>query len=410
MRRTPVSCRFAPALLAAAWLLAACSGGTVPGQGPAAPATPAALVKSGDAQQAVVSAMLPSQPTVTVQDAGGRPVAGVGVAFTVTAGGGWVTQRTVTTDGAGRASTTWYTGPKPGEANRLQAAAAGLQVEFTATATPLVAGSTYFGASNYVEYVVGDIPLIISAPHGGTLEPASIPDRTGNVTTVRDANTEELAREILDRTRARSGGTPHVIIMRLHRIKVDANRDSAEATLGNPQAWRAWREFQGYIEAARAAVVAVGQPGFYIDLHGHGHAIPRLELGYLLTASDLGQSDAALNSGAMIQKSSMLAFVNRTGQSHAEVIRGPRSLGTLFENRGVPAVPSLQQPSPGSDPFFSGGYLTRRHASADGNLISGVQIEAHRIGVRDTEANRRRFADILLDVLAEWDRGVVPGL
>jgi hypothetical protein len=399
----------AAALLVAALLVPACGGGTGEATDPGA-GTPAAIsAAAGDGQQATAATALPVQPSVVVKDGTGRGVPGVTVIFAVTAGDGFVTHHSVTTDASGRAATTWYTGPKPGATNRLRASAAGsLTAEFTATSTTLSTGRVYFGHNEYVEYIVGDIPVIVSAPHGGNIRPASLPDRSGSVTTVRDTNTEELAREIAARFQARVGGTPHTIIMRIHRIKVDANRDSAEATLGNPQAWRAWREFQGYIEAARAAVVAQGKPGFYIDLHGHGHDIQRLELGYMLSASDLAQPDAALNSGAMVQKSSMRAHVNATGQPHAEVIRGARSLGTLFELRGIPAVPSQQQPHPAGAPYFSGGYNTGRHASADGNLITGLQVEANMQGVRDNATSWRRFADTLIDVLREWKPDLLP--
>jgi hypothetical protein len=49
-------------------------------------------------------------------------------------------------------------------------------------------------------------------------------------------------------------------------------------------------------------------------------------------------------------------------------------------------------PDPGGEPFFSGGFSTRRHGSLDGSVIDGVQIELHGPGIRDTDENRRRFA------------------
>jgi hypothetical protein len=50
-------------------------------------------------------------------------------------------------------------------------------------------------------------------------------------------------------------------------------------------------------------------------------------------------------------------------------------------------------PRPLDDPYFSGGYSTRRHGSlADSELVSGVQIEHHFDGLRDTEENRRVYA------------------
>jgi hypothetical protein len=389
-------------------LLLACgsNGGTPVDPGVGAPATITRL--AGDGQQTTVAAAVPVQPVAVLRDAAGNPVPGQQITFTVSAGGGWVTAPTVTTDAAGAAAITWYLGPRAGSEQRLQAAAAGLATEFSATATALVPGTVYFGANQYVELIAGALPLIVSAPHGGALRPGDIPDRTapGSVT-IADANTEELARAVADAFLSTTGAAPSTIIMRLHRSKVDANRDLQDAAQGNAQAARAWREFQGYIEAARAAVVDRGRPGFYIDLHGHGHDLQRLELGYMLSASDLEQPDAVLNSGTMLQKSSVRAYVAATSTPHAEVIRGSTSLGTLFERNGYPTVPSSAQPHPDRQPYFSGGYNTGRHASQDGALISGVQIEANRIGVRDTQENRRRFAAALVDVLRAWQPGLL---
>jgi hypothetical protein len=382
-------------------LVAACSGtGTPVDQGPGAPAT---MTKTGDAQSAVVANRVPVQPLVVLRDADGRPVPGQTVTFSVAAGDGWVTSSTATSDAGGAATTVWYLGPRAGSPQTLRATASGLVAEFSATATPLLPGSSHMGAHDYVELAVGELPIIVSAPHGGWLVPEEIPDRTGaGIVTIADANTAELAVEVADAFADDAGARPTVVIMRLHRRKLDANREIGEAAQGNARAERAWREFQGFIEAARAAVADAGSTGFFIDLHGHGHEIQRLELGYRLSAADLAQPDAVLNSTSLVQKSTMRAYVAASGTAHAEVIRGDSSLGTLFELRGYPTVPSAAQPHPDGAPYFTGGYNMQRHASQDGNLISGVQIEANRIGVRDTQQNRRRFAEALVAVLRAW--------
>ena len=59
----------------------------------------------------------------------------------------------------------------------LLAVVAGLLAGPTRAQT-YVAGQTYFGRNNYIEYRAGNMPLIVSAPHGGTLTPAELPDRT----------------------------------------------------------------------------------------------------------------------------------------------------------------------------------------------------------------------------------------
>ena len=49
----------------------------------------------------------------------------------------------------------------------------------------------------YTEVQYGNMPLIISVPHGGTDDPSSISDRTcPNITTVTDSRTIELANAI----------------------------------------------------------------------------------------------------------------------------------------------------------------------------------------------------------------------
>lgn len=264
-----------------------------------------------------------------------------------------------------------------------------------------IPGQTYFGRNNYVEYQAGALPVIISVPHGGSLAPAEIPDRTWG-TTGNDTAALETGRAVAAALLARTGNPVHLIVCHLRRVKLDANRDVVEAAQGNVYAIQAWNEYHGFIEAARQAVTARSGRGLYIDLHGHGHAIPRLELGYLLTASDLDRPDAELNQGGWAANSSLRALAAETSVPFAELLRGPSSLGGLLQARGYPAVPSPATPTPGNDPYYSGGYSVQRHGSLQGGCISGVQIECHYPGVRDTAANRAAFASALADALSSY--------
>ena len=255
-------------------------------------------------------------------------------------------------------------------------------------------GLSYFGRNDYVEYIPGELPVILSAPHGGSLEPEEIPNRTFGVLG-SDRNTAELTLAVRDALIDLTGAAPHVVISRLHRVKLDPNREIVEAAQGDPFAENAWNEFQSYIEGARARVGSSGE-GMYFDMHGHGHPADRLELGYLLSASTLNQPDAALNSLTIVQMTSLREIGRDSPIDFSLVLRGPTSLGGFLEAEGVPVVPSPGVPSPGTDPYFSGGYNTRQHGSrGDGEIISGIQIEHHYPGLRDTDANRRAYADHL---------------
>lgn len=201
---------------------------------------------------------------------------------------------------------------------------------------------------------------MFAAPHGGHLTPSAIPERSeqtcgsDDFVTVKDLNTAELAEEIQSVFYERTGRYPHVVINRLHRNRLDANRDIDVAACGDSSAELAWNEF--------------------IDLHGHGHDIQRLELGYALTGETLRLSDDELDADPQYeQSSSFRTFSEESPLSFTDLLRGPTSLGTLFEDRDVRATPSQQDPAPApSEPFFSGGYNTREHGCSDGGPICGV--------------------------------------
>ncbi len=273
----------------------------------------------------------------------------------------------------------------------------------TAVAQTYTPGTTYFGRGSYIEYIAGDLPFIISAPHGGSANPAELPDRTSG-TFSTDTNTDLLARAVGQAMFSRFGQHhPHVIICRLDRLKIDCNREIVEGGQGNPLTEISWNDFQNFILVAKQTVLKQFGRGFYIDLHGHGHAVQRLEIGYLLSAGQLGLSDMTLNSSATYANQSSIRELNvRSPSLFAALLRGPTSLGGRLAIAGYPCVPSPPVADPGGDPYFNGGYNTAQHGSESGGTISAVQIEANYTGVRDTEANRGQFANSLAEALGHF--------
>jgi len=77
-------------------------------------------------------------------------------------------------------------------------------------------GQTYFGRNNYIEYIAGTLPFVLSAAHGGRDKPEELPDRVKG-TFAFDTNTQELARAIEAESVARPGQPPHGVICRVTR-------------------------------------------------------------------------------------------------------------------------------------------------------------------------------------------------
>ena len=255
-------------------------------------------------------------------------------------------------------------------------------------------GTQYLGRQGYVEYVPGTLPVVISAPHGGALEPDEIPDRSYG-TVVTDSYTAETLLAVRQAFLERTGHAPHVVISHLRRTKLDPNREIVEAAQGNPFAENAWEEFQRFIEVASDQVATDFGAGLYLDLHGHGHPVHRVELGYLLSGSNLNMADGSLDVGPYAAASSMAALAARSPLSFSVLLRGETSFGGFLEDAGVRSVPSPGDPSPGQDSYFSGGYNTLRHGSREGGTVDGIQLELHRVGLRDTDSNRRAFGRAL---------------
>ncbi|QOJ28846.1 MAG: hypothetical protein HRU80_08095 [Ignavibacteriales bacterium] len=270
-------------------------------------------------------------------------------------------------------------------------------------------GVTYKGSNGYVEYIAGNLPIILSAPHGGDMKPSLIPDRTWG-TTVNDFNTQELTRYLASEIFLKTGKYPHVIINRLARIKLDANRDSLEAAQENPLALRAWYEYHAFIDTAKAIASGNYGAGLLIDMHGHGHELQAIELGYLLSSSDLSRTDIQLNSVTYRNKSSIRSLATVSPLTFSELLRGPTSLGTLFVNNGFLAIPSATLTAPGSNPYFDGGYITERHGSKSGGTIDAIQLEFYRNGLRDTDQNARNFAKKLEQIIKTYMQIHYPGI
>lgn len=266
-------------------------------------------------------------------------------------------------------------------------------------------GQVYFGVNDYIEYRPGTLPLIISVPHGGYLTPDEIEDRDcEGCTYVNDGFTQELGYELYQAIFEQVGCYPHLIINHLDRRKLDGNRNLSEAADGDDLAEQAWLDFHTFISAAKACVTDVYGKGFFVDLHGHGHSVQRIEYGYLIYEDELAFEDDVLNSTTYINYSSLRNLVNTNtmGLSHTDLLRGQGSLGTLTAEVGYPGVPSASDPFPvAGQPYFSGGYNTVTHSSYQSGSIDGVQVECNQ-SIRFDSAARMEFAVAFAGTLIDF--------
>jgi len=133
---------------------------------------------------------------------------------------------------------------------------------------PALAGAQE--VEKYVEINPGTLPVILLAPHGGSLKPEGVAERRfGKFLT--DANTADLTRRIADAMLEKYGARPVSILCLMHRSRVDCNRELEEAAQGDPVAAAVWERFHGAAAEARKRVSQMHGAGLVLDIHGHRH-------------------------------------------------------------------------------------------------------------------------------------------
>jgi hypothetical protein len=232
--------------------------------------------------------------------------------------------------------------------------------------------------SAYVTYIPGDLPIILSAPHGGYLAPPWMPRRTcgtlGGATGAADAGTQEFTQRVADELESLTGRRPHVVLSLLRRDRLDPNRPIDEAVCGNSSAAAAYRVFHSALDTAQSTVVARWGSGLYLDLHRNDHVAERwTEFDVGLTPADLARSDLDLDTESA--KSTVRSLVADSRTSLSALLRGPFSLGARLTDAGYRAVPSPAHRDPAGGAFFFGSYDSARHGSRSGGRVDSILVE-----------------------------------
>ena len=267
---------------------------------------------------------------------------------------------------------------------------------------------------NYVEYRNGNAPFIISVPHDGSQTDEAVGKRTKencpdpSFSTARDINTSALADLIDSIFVAKTGKYPYMVIGRLSRKYVDFNRELKYAIVeGSDKGRTVYNTYHDRAYMASDSVTKNHGAGLLIDIHGHGHEIQQIELGYLLKSSVLKLSNEDLASNVeYIKKSSIYNLVqhNKSRSGFIDLLRGANSFGSILYKNGLACVPHSSNLSPGSSPYFSGGYITQAHGSSSAYSASGVvdaiQCEFNRDA--RTIGNRKKTAEAVVNSVLEY--------
>lgn len=209
----------------------------------------------------------------------------------------------------------------------------------------------------------GDLPLILTAPHGGTLRIPGATTRTGqgvaarrgaksNFTMVLDRSVDKVTYELANEIQRRTGKRPYIVVANFSRRFVDANRTPEEGT-ETPAAREQYDVFHGHIRQYREEIIRKWGRGLLVDIHGHG-----------------GDPDLLIRGTA--DWTSVRNLVETWGK---DAVTGPDGLLGPLEAAGVRIFPTNADNHSPENPALNGGFITRHYGSYAGGSFDAIQFE-----------------------------------
>ena len=186
----------------------------------------------------------------------------------------------------------------------------------------------------YIVKQEGNIPVLLSAPHGGDLKPKIIKDRQGNsFKTDADTWTIEILKLVNNELKL-MWGTPYYIYSNLHRSKLDFNREFYEATDSNTTLIPIYNSYHDFLSKTSVKVIP---KLLIVDIHGHTHSENMIELGYGIDYTELEELKNIKNNRYWTNKS--FGFI----------------LNKLY-GKAIAYPPANTKPAL----YFKGGYIVQR--------------------------------------------------
>lgn len=203
-----------------------------------------------------------------------------------------------------------------------------------------------------IETIEGDLPIVITAPHGGTQAIPGSPERSNKdlpqFVTVLDTRTDELARQTAKQVEKLLGKKPWVVIAKFARKYADANRPEKYGAESD----QAKEQHKLYHEAVRHAVDSVREKfgeGILIDIHGQGADKATVFRGTQNLKTVAGLTD--------------------------EVLFGPKSFLGVLESEGIKVFPAAKEVQEKENSKFDGGYTVQTYGLNQKDGIAAIQLE-----------------------------------
>jgi N-formylglutamate amidohydrolase len=230
----------------------------------------------------------------------------------------------------------------------------------------------------------GDLPVLITAPHGGSKSIPGVPKRkgpegelkNGKFVTSRDSGTLELALAAAKEVERISGRRPYVVAFLAHRQFADVNRPENEG-VEHPDAKAAHAAFHAHVrEFVDELAQRFPRGALLLDIHGQ--------------AASSNTVFRGTQNGTTVMR-----LVEKQGVA---ALTGEHGVLARLAARGIEVSPAKPPPNPPENPSYSGGFIVRTYGSHRTNGVDAIQLEFGS-WFRADEAKREQTARALADAI-----------
>ena len=252
--------------------------------------------------------------------------------------------------------------------------------------TVLLSNSVQSESENLVFAIQGTIPVLITAPHGGSEQPGNVSIRTGvdgNGVTIEDFNivkdswTKTIAKEIQAKYQQKYGGVPYIVAADFHRKYIDANRAENQA-FESEEARFYYETYHNKINEYIGDIQQKFGQGIMLDIHGQAQHPSKILRG--------------TRNGFAVQR-----LVSTHGW---DAVVGQQGIFGLLAQQGFSLEPSNSEVPTTSAPMpessLSGGATIKFNGSHNAIGIDAIQFELGS-DIRFSSSERELFSDHMAD-------------
>lgn len=234
----------------------------------------------------------------------------------------------------------------------------------------------------------GDLPIILTAPHGGRGSIVGVEERGGKgiarFRNTSDVFTDQLTEKLADALEAKLGQRPYVIIARFHRKYIDANRRASQA-YESEAARPVYDTYHNAISAARRDIIDRWRRGILLDVHGQGSR-PQV----IFRGTQNGKTTTQLE--------------KQFGQ---KAVRGSRSFFGRLAEQKFQVNPAANSTDAEHD-AYDGGYTVVTYGGDENIAFDAIQLELGR-QLRSPDVNADT-ADRLANAIVAFANDFLPAI